>query len=279
MPRCARGETDRVVGRRRPPDGGGLTRGPTKTPSAFNGDASAFCNGHLWSTCNGRMTSFAITSNSRVSFFTVNSDLNLASKPFSNRLLPWALTAVILFVSVIGLVIVVRLTTDARTAADATQLEINSLRQQEQALLKNAEQVKNSLSPEQQQAVPAAHQLVDRRKFSWSRLLVDLESSLPANVRVSRIAVNDVTRQGNQTVAALDLAVFTKNPSTISEMISAMQREGIFLPELRTQTLQKGRGEEGTEYELSVIYRPRAVYSNENVAEVTASPNGSEVSR
>lgn len=225
------------------------------------------------------MTSFAITSNSRVSFFTVNSDLNLASKPFSNRLLPWALTAVILFVSVIGLVIVVRLTTDARTAADATQLEINSLRQQEQALLKNAEQVKNSLSPEQQQAVPAAHQLVDRRKFSWSRLLVDLESSLPANVRVSRIAVNDVTRQGNQTVAALDLAVFTKNPSTISEMISAMQREGIFLPELRTQTLQKGRGEEGTEYELSVIYRPRAVYSNENVAEVTASPNGSEVSR
>ncbi len=225
------------------------------------------------------MTSFAITSNSRVSFFTVNSDLNLASKPFSNRLLPWALTAGILFVSVICLVIVVRLTTVARNQADATQLEINSLRQQEQALLKNAQQVKNSLSPEQQQAVPAAHQLVDRRKFSWSRLLVDLESSLPANVRVSRIAVNDVTRQGNQTVAALDLAVFTKNPSTISEMISAMQQEGIFLPELRTQTLQKGRGEAGTEYELSVIYRPRAVYSNENVAEVTASPNGSEVSR
>jgi hypothetical protein len=225
------------------------------------------------------MTSFAITSNSRVSFFTVNSDLNLASKPFSNRLLPWALTAGILFVSVIGLVIVVRLTTVARNQAAATQLEINSLRQQEQALVQTAQQVKNSLSPEQQQAVPAAHQLVDRRKFSWSRLLVDLESSLPANVRVSRIAVNDVTRQGNQTVAALDLAVFTKNPATISEMISAMQQEGIFLPELRTQTLQKGRGESGTEYELSVIYRPRAVYSNENVAEVTATPNRSEVSR
>src|SRR5687768_4718326 len=136
-------------------------------------------------------------------------------QPFSNRLLPWALTAGILFVSVIGLVIVVRLTTIARNQADATQLEINALRQQEQALVKTAEQVRNSLSPEQQQAVPAAHQLVDRRKFSWSRLLVDLESSLPANVRVSRIAVNDVTRQGNQTVAALDLAVFTKNPSTI----------------------------------------------------------------
>lgn len=225
------------------------------------------------------MTSFAITSNSRVSFFTVNSDLNLASKPFSNRLVPWALTAIILFVSVIGLVIVVRLTTVARSQGDATQLEINQLRQQEQALVKIAEQVKNALTPEQQQAVPAAHQLVDRRKFSWSRLLVDLESSLPANVRVSRIAVNDVMRQGNQTVATLELAVFTKDPSTLSDMIAAMQQEGIFLPELRTQTLQKGRGEAGTEYELYVIYRPRAVYTNESVAEVSASPNTSEGSR
>jgi len=221
------------------------------------------------------MTSFAITSNSRVSFFTVNSDLNLASRPFSNRLLPWTLTAIILFVSVVGLVIVVRLTAVARSQGDAAQLEINSLRQKEQSLVKTAEQVKNSLTPDQQQAVPAAHQLVDRRKFSWSRLLVDLESSLPANVRVSRIAVNDITRQGNQTVATLELAVFAKNPATISDMISAMQQEGIFLPELRTQTLQKGRGEAGTEYELSVIYRPRGVYTNESVAEA----NPGEVSR
>lgn len=215
------------------------------------------------------MTSFAITSTSRVSFFAVNSDLNLASKPFSNRLLPWALTAIILFVSVIGLVVVIRLTTVANSQAQALQLDINNLRQQEQGLLKNAEAVKNQLTPEQQQAVPAAHQLIDRRKFSWSRLLVDLEASLPPNVRVSRIAVRDVTTQANQTVAELELAVFTKNPSTITDMISAMHQDGIFQPELRGQTLQKGRGESGTEYELYVVYRPKSSYSNENVAEVT----------
>ena len=155
------------------------------------------------------MTSFAIASNGRVSFCTVTSDLNLASKPFSNRLLPWALTAVILFVSVIGLVLVVRLTTIARSEERAVQLEINSLRQQEQALTKGVEEVRNSLSAEQQQAVPAAHQLVGRRSFSWSRLLVDLEASLPANVRVSRIAVREVSTQGDSTIAGLELAVFT----------------------------------------------------------------------
>ena len=198
----------------------------------------------------------------------MNSNLNLASRPFSNRLLPWALTAVVLFVSFVGLILVVRLTTLANKQANATQLEINGLKQQEQSLMQAAEQVKNSLTPEQQQALPAAHQLVDRKAFSWSRLLADLESQLPNNVRVSRIAVRDVTMQGNQTIAELDLAVFAKNPSTINDMISAMHEEGIFQPELRAQNLQKGRGESGTEYELYVIYRSRASYPTESVAEM-----------
>jgi len=209
----------------------------------------------------------------------VNSNLNLASKPFSNRLLPWALTVLILFVSVIGLVLVVRLTTVANNRAAATQSEINSLRQREQELMKAAETVKNSLSPDQQQAVPAAHQLVDRRRFVWSRLLADLESSLPPNVRVSRIAVRDVTTRGGQMIAGLDLAVFAKNPATITDMISAMHEQGIFQAELRGQTLQKGRGEAGTEYELYVIYRSRTNFTNESVAEMKGPASGSEVSR
>jgi len=209
----------------------------------------------------------------------VNNNLNLASKPFSNRLLPWALTAIILFVSVIGLLVVVRLTTVTKNQGDAIQAEINNLRQQEQALLKNAEQVRSMLTAEQQQAVPAAHQLVDRRKFLWSRLLVDLESSLPANVRVSRIAVRDVTLQGDQMVAELELAVFAKTPDTINDMISSMYQDSIFQPELREQNLQKGRGETGTEYTLDVVYRPRASYAHENVAEMTGRAAGSEVSR
>lgn len=208
----------------------------------------------------------------------MNSNLNLASKPFSNRLLPWALTAIILFISVIGLLVVIRLATVTRSQADATQLEINKLRQEEQALLKNADEVKSMLTPEQQQAVPAAHQLVDRRKFLWSKLLSDLESSLPANVRVSRIAVRDVTIQGDQMIAELELALFAKTPDTINDMISAMYREGIFQPEVREQNLQKGRGESGTEYTLDVVYRPRAGYAHENVAEMTGQTEGSEVS-
>jgi hypothetical protein len=227
----------------------------------------------------GQTSRFAIIPTGRYSFSAVNSNLNLASKPFINRLLPWALTAIILFVSVAGLLVVVRLTTVAKSQGDATQLEINNLRQQEQGLMKTADEIKSLLSPDQQQAVPAAHQLVDRRKFLWSKLLVDLEASLPANVKVSRIAVRDVTIQGDQMIADLELAVFAKSPETINEMISSMYQEGTFQPELRTQTLQKGRGESGTEYGFVVIYRPRSGYARENVAAMNAPAAGSEVSK
>ena len=54
----------------------------------------------------------------------------------------------------------------------------------------------------------------------------------------------------------------------ITEMIRDMDRSGMFKADLRAQNLQKGRGESGTEYELAVVYKPRAGYASENVAAV-----------
>ena len=209
----------------------------------------------------------------------MNNSLNLASKPFNNRIVPWALTALVLFVSLIGLVVVVRLTTNARREASVTEAKINELKQREHTLMEAARQVQNSFTPEQQLALPAAHALVDRKVFSWSRLLVDLEASLPDKIKVSRIAVRDVTRQSGQTVAQLDLAVFTESPATLSDWISQLHQEGTFEAELRNQQLQKGRGEAGTEYELFVIYRAPQVFSSESVAEANPQRNGGEARR
>jgi hypothetical protein len=102
---------------------------------------------------------------------------------------------------------------------------------------------------------------------------------LPNNIKVSRISVRDVTRQANQTVAQLDLAVFTKNSSTISDWINNLHKGGIFEAEIRNQNLQKGRGEAGTEYELFVIYRAPAAFSSESVAEANTQRNGGETPR
>ena len=203
-------------------------------------------------------------------------NLNLATRPFNNRVLPWLLTFVVLLVSVIGLFLVVHLTSKANSEAAVVQVDINNLRQQEQNLMEQAKAVQNTLTPDQQLTLKAAHQLVDRKRFSWSRLFADLEASLPGSVRVSRIAVRDVTPQGDQMVAELDLAVFAKTPTTITEMISSMDRAGVFHAELRSQNLQKGRGESGTEYELYVVYRPRAGFAPDSLASVQDQTNPSE---
>jgi Tfp pilus assembly protein PilN len=190
--------------------------------------------------------------------------------------LPWLLTFLVLFVSVIGLFLVVHLTSKANSEATVVQADINNLRQQEQTLMEQAKAVKNTLTPDQQLTLKAAHQLVDRKRFSWSRLFADLEASLPGSVKVSRIAVSDVTPHDDQMVAELDLAVFAKTPTTITEMISSMDRAGVFHAELRSQNLQKGRGESGTEYELYVVYRPRAGFASDSLASVKDPSNSSE---
>lgn len=213
----------------------------------------------------------------------MSTKLNLASRPFSNHALPWVLTGLIVAVSLISLVLIIRWTGQAKAQADIVQTDINALNQQEQGLKAEAVAVKNSLTQEQLQTLAAAHVLVDRKKFSWSRLFADLESALPGSVRVTRISVRDVAARGEQTLAELDLTVVSKNPATITDMIGEMDRVGIFQAELRAQNLQKGRGESGTEYELYVIYRPRAGASGANktqdlasVESAAAAPTGGE---
>lgn len=202
--------------------------------------------------------------------------LNLASKPFSNRSLPWIVSAVIIVVSLASLIFIVRATTRANAQAAVVETDINSLKRQEFDLRQKAQAVKNSLTTEQLQTLSAAHTLVDRKHFSWSRLFADLESALPGNVRVKRIAVRDVTNSGDETLAELDLTVVAKTPATVTDMIAAMDRVGIFRAELRAQNLQRGRGESGAEYELNVVYRPRAGAPTDSVATL---PAGDDVAR
>jgi Tfp pilus assembly protein PilN len=199
--------------------------------------------------------------------------LNLATKPFSNRSLPWVVTTVVVVVSLVCLVFIVRATGRANTQAAAVQKDINDLKQQELNLRKQADAIKKSLTSEQLQTLAAAHTLVDRKHFSWSRLFADLESALPGTVRVKRIAVRGVTTQGDGTVADLELTVVAKAPATVTEMIAEMDRGGVFHAELRSQTLSRGRGETGAEYELAVIYRPRAGSATEAVAATARAAN------
>jgi len=190
------------------------------------------------------------------------SKLNLANKPFTNRALPWTVTSVLVVFSLVALIFIVRWTSEANGQANLVQKQITNLSQEEELLRKRAEEVQNALTPEQSKALKSAHELVDRKRFSWTRLFGDLEAVLPNGVRVTRIAVRHVAAQGGHTVADLELTVVATTPITVTDMIAEMDHGGIFHAELATVSLQKGKGETGAEYELNVQYNPRASFAS-----------------
>ena len=190
------------------------------------------------------------------------SKLNLANKPFTNRALPWTVTSVLVVFSLVALIFIVRWTGEANAQANLVHSQITNLSQEEQLLRKRAEEVQNALTPEQSRALKSAHELVDRKRFSWTRLFGDLESVLPNGVRVTRIAVRHVAAHGGHTVADLELTVVATTPTTVTDMIGDMDRGAIFHAELTTQSLRKGKGETGAEYELNVQYSPRASFAS-----------------
>ena len=184
--------------------------------------------------------------------------LNLASKPFRNRALPWTVAIIVSLASLIALILIAKSTVQTNAKVATTQSDVTKLQKDITALNQRAEAVKTALTPEQQKVLKSAHLLVDRKRFSWSQLFADLEAALPGGVRISRIVVKGVRAQDDRTIANLDLTVGSKDPMLITQMIQDMEGQGIFHAELRTQTLQRGHGESGAEYEMDVRYMPRA---------------------
>lgn len=137
-------------------------------------------------------------------------------------------------------------------------------------LTKRSEEIRQSLTPEQQALLRSAHQLVDRKRFSWSRLFADIESVLPRDVMVSNISVRDVYRSGDRMSAELDFAAQSRDYNSIINMINEMNASGIFNAELRGQDLQRDKGNL-TEYTMRLFYNPRAgVTVDDSNAQTTA---------
>ena len=200
-------------------------------------------------------------------------NLNLASNPFRNRTLPWTVAAIVACVSVLALVFTVSQFRQTRDRANLVERDVRGLRTEEASLRAKATAVTQSLTPEQLRTLEAAHSIIDRRNFSWSRLFADLEASLPQGVRVQRIAVGDVAHSGG---AELELAVVARNATDITGMLGTMAQGRIFSADLLTEN----RSDKGVESTLRVRYTPgaRTVTTRDAVESASRSSEISEAS-
>jgi Tfp pilus assembly protein PilN len=187
----------------------------------------------------------------------VKTKLNFSSRPFQNRTLPWALIGVVGAVSFIAFVLFI---TESRSTSEKTlkaQAELKTLKQKADAMNQRAQRIEDALTPQETKMLQSAHLLISRKRFLWSRLFVDLEASLPTEVKVSRIRIRDVAKSGPMSAAELDLTVVSRTPSDVTKMIHEMDRNGVFSAEITAQNPLPDDKDKGTEFVMRVIYKPR----------------------
>ena len=182
--------------------------------------------------------------------------LNLASRPFRNRTLPYLIALVLLACSVGGAILCFAKLRDFQDRNELVKSDMTRIEAELKELNNKGELVQQELSPEQRALLIGAHKLVANKAFGWSRLFADLEQVLPGSVSASRISVENIFQDGDRIKAELDFAVLSRDYRNVAQMIDNMNNSGVFKAELRGQDLQKNERLTYTEYTLHLIYTP-----------------------
>jgi Tfp pilus assembly protein PilN len=202
--------------------------------------------------------------------------LNLASRPFRNRTTPYLISLVLLAMAVAGGVVCFSQLNQAAAQNELARNQIKQMEDEIAGLKGKGEAVQQQLTPEQQNLLIASHKLVANKTFGWSRLFADLEGVLPGSVSASRIAVENIYKDGDRIKAELDFGVLSRDYAAVMTMIANMNNSGMFQAELRSQDRQQTDRLTYTEYTLHLIYTPAYGYAPTATSEVAQSNEGGQ---
>ena len=187
--------------------------------------------------------------------------LNLATRPFRNRTTPYLLSFLLLALAVAGGLLSFAQLNQATRQNEVAKNEILRMNEEIKELKDRGEAVQKQLTPDQQNLLIASHRLVANKTFGWSRLFADLESVMPGSVSASRLAVENVYKDGDRIKAELELGVLSRDYQSVVSMLSNMNNSGAFQVEIKSQDRQENERITFTEYTLHVIYTPAYGYS------------------
>lgn len=202
--------------------------------------------------------------------------LNLASRPFRNRTTPYLISLLLLAVAVSAGLLCFSQLNKAATQTEAARTEIRQMDEEISALKGKGEAVQQQLTPEQQRLLIASHKLVANKTFGWSRLFADLEAVLPGSVSASRIAVENIYKDGDRIKAELDFGVLSHDYPAVMSMIATMNNSGLFQAELKSQDRQQSDRLTYTEYTLHLVYTPAYGYAPVASNDVARSNQGGQ---
>lgn len=206
--------------------------------------------------------------------------VNLSSRPFRNRRLFWL--AILLLFSVSALIGFQTFGTISDLDKEIAQLQpqVKKKTDEAAAVTKTGAGV-SALTPEETLSMLAARELIQRKAFSWTQLLSEMERLIPGTVRVRKIALSKVEDKGSggqsgtapagnsgvdvPGTVSLSFEVTGRNYNEVLQMVDTFNQTGRFEVTATQERILEGTEE--VEFDLQVTYYPlaarRAVAANQ----------------
>lgn len=180
---------------------------------------------------------------------------NLATRPFYNvravHAVLGALIALVIALTAGNMIQLLRLgANQSRLGARATESEREAAR-----LRADAVRIRNQIDPEELQSVAnaarEANTIIDQRAFSWTDLLAEFETTLPADVRITA-----VQPRLDGSLFVISIGVEARRAEDLDAFIEALEGRGAFHNVLAVQ--EQTNNEELIQAVVEGAYQPPA---------------------
>lgn len=120
---------------------------------------------------------------------------------------------------------------------------------------RNRAQTKTVVTEQQALELAAARQLIQRKGFSWNRMIGDIEGYVPKNTRIMSIKVEELMGDSEQVMARVQIKAVGTTPGEMTEMMMSLDKSGgLFTVGETGQETATESGE--TPFTLNLTYKP-----------------------
>jgi len=127
-----------------------------------------------------------------------------------------------------------------------------AIREQER---RKREQQKTVFTEQQAMQLASARQLLQRKVFSWNKMISDIEEFVPKNTRIMSIKVEEIINAADEVMARVEVKALGTTPDELTTMMSNLEKsDGVFIV---GETGQEGPAESGeTPFTINLVYKP-----------------------
>jgi hypothetical protein len=186
--------------------------------------------------------------------------INLSRRPFTNHRIFWIAVVAVGFTSLWLLLWIGAEKGRVMAKAERTRQRIEDQKalaedaRREIERRKQAEQ-KIVVTDQQKMQLASARLLIQRKRFSWNKMIGDIEDFVPKNTRIMTIKVDEIANTGEDVIARIMIKAIGTTPGEMTEMMESLEKSrGVFTVVGTGQEATTEAGE--TPFTLNLTYKP-----------------------